>query len=144
MTKGSIKRFIYAQMTDHKQVVEELSIGYKMSCWMWYTFPQIKGLGYSDIAKYYEFQCLGEVRAFVANDYLYYNIVELIEILMELRETDATYIFGPIDARKLQSCMTVLRTTERLRGLADAVLEKFFDGEKCKKTLAILKTMEDN
>ena len=143
MTQGTIKRFIYAQMADHNRVVAELNAGFKQSCWMWYTFPQIKGLGYSDVSKYYEFQCLGEVRAFVSNDYLYYNIVELIEILLELRDIDAYYIFGPIDARKLQSSMTVLGTTERMKGLAEAVLNKFFDGKKCEKTLKILESMED-
>ena len=143
MTLGSIKRFIYAQMVDHNRVRMEREQGYKQSCWMWYTFPQIKGLGYSDIAKYYEFQCCGEVRAFAANSYLYYNITELMEILLELRISDPVEIFGPIDSRKLQSSMTVLSTTIQLRGLAEAVLNKFFDGEKCEKTLEILENMED-
>lgn len=142
--EGTIKRFIYAQMSDHNEVVKELYLTHrKRTCWMWYTFPQIKGLGYSDIAKYYEFQCLGEVRAFVANDYLYYNIVELMEILLEIRSSDAIAIFGPIDARKLQSSMTVLKTTPRLKGFADAILNKYFDGEPCERTIEILKTMED-
>lgn len=144
MTVGSIKRFVYAQMSDHNTVVHELTQGFKRSCWMWYTFPQIKGLGYSDVAKYYEFQCLGEVRVFAANQYLYYNIVELMEILLELRISDPVWIFGDIDARKLQSSMTVLETTQQLKGLAEAVLNKFFDGQRCERTLEILENMEDD
>ena len=110
---------------------------------MWYTFPQIKGLGYSDIAKYYEFQCLGEVRAFAANIYLYYNITELMEILLLLKTDNPIQIFGGIDARKLQSSMTVLRTTKQLEQLANAVLDKFFDGQPCERTLEIIESMED-
>lgn len=143
MGKLGIKRFVYAQERDHLKVLLELHKGTKRTCWMWYTFPQIKGLGYSEIAKYYEFQCMGEVRAFAANQYLYYNIVELIEILLELRTSNAEAIFGPIDMRKLQSSMTVLRTTQQLKGYADAVLNKFFDGEPCQRTLKIIESMED-
>lgn len=143
MKNLGVKRFIYAQEQDHDIVIRELSKGVKQSCWMWYTFPQICGLGYSPIAKYYEFTCMGEVRAFAANIFLYSNIVECMETLLELRQTDAIAIFGPIDAQKLKSSMTVLRTTQQLRGLADAVLDKFFDGELDNRTIAIIKSMED-
>ena len=139
----TIHRFIEAQKEDHNKVVLELLHGKKQSCWMWWTFPQIKGLGYSETAKFYEFQCYGEVNAFVANEYLYYNIVELIEIIMELYENDPIKIFGPIDAKKLQSSMTVLSTTQQLKGYANAVLNKFFKGKRDQETLDILKTMED-
>ena len=143
MKNIGVKRFVYAQMADHERVRFELLHGTKMSCWMWYTFPQIKGLGYSDIAKYYEFQCLGEVRAFAANIYLYYNITELMEILLLLKTDNPIQIFGGIDARKLQSSMTVLRTTKQLEQLANAVLDKFFDGQPCERTLEIIESMED-
>ena len=140
---GTINRFIEAQMSDHSMVVRELRNNYKEYCWMWYTFPQIRGLGYSVLARYYEFQSMGEVRAFAANTYLRDNIVELMEILLNSQSNDAIEIFGAIDARKLQSSMTILRETRQLKSYCDKVLNKFFDGELCDRTLEILEQIGD-
>ena len=139
-----IKRFINAQQQDHAKVVQELTSGYKSSCWMWYTFPQIKGLGYSPTAKYYEIQNLEELQSFVNNEYLANNLRECCSIILNLHLTDPVRIFGPIDAKKLQSSMTLFLHTKEFHKIAQKVLNKYFGGRIDSQSEQIIQELESH
>ena len=136
-----INRFIKAQLDTHALVVRELEQGFKKSHWMWFTFPQIKGLGHSDTAKYYEIQSMKELDDFVHNHYLAYNLLECINILLDIPTNNAIYVFGEIDAQKLQSSMTLFRHTKIFRDSAQAVLDKYFKGKRDKESEKIIKSL---
>ena len=108
---------------------------------MWYTFPQIKGLGHSEMAKYYEIQNRYELRKFVDNDYLSGNLEECIRILLNLKTKNPDKIFGYIDTLKLQSSMTLFRHSRKFKYLAQRVLDKFFNGDIDYKSEAIIKAL---
>lgn len=160
----SLNRFKEAQKEAYPEVLKELQNGKKESHWMWYMFPQIKGLGYSTLATYYAIEDMGEAIAYLEDEELYTNLVTLCEVLMNSDEQDATKIFGSIDAMKLKSSMTLFsyatelaeakhlreenggmpnlfdksskyRETDRI---FDQVLDKFYDGQKDHSTEEIL------
>lgn len=136
-----IYRFVEAQELDHYKVLGELKRGKKVSCWMWYTFPQIKGLGFSDTAKYYEIQSLDELEAFVKNRYLAKNLTECLRTILKLPTNNAINVFGAIDALKLQSSMTMFLHTKKFQRYAHAVLDKYFHGRLDMKSEKILSKM---
>ena len=73
----NLDRFIKAQEINYTTALTEIKNGKKESHWMWYIFPQIKGLGYSEIAKYYSIQNIDEAKAYLNNKYIYNNLVEI-------------------------------------------------------------------
>ena len=133
-----IERFITAQMDSHQQVIQELQQGYKRSCWMWFTFPQIRGLGYSPTSKYYAIQDLEELQNYTRNRYLRNNLRECIDVILSLPTDDAIWVFGEIDAKKLQSSMTLFWLIPDFRKKAQRVLDKYFNGELDQVTIDIL------
>ena len=109
---------------------------------MWYTFPQIRGLGYSPTAKYYEIQSKYELRTFANDPYLAQNLEECINVILSLRTNDPIRVFGEIDAVKLQSSMTLFLHNRKFKYLADKVLNKFFKGERDIRSEAIFQTLK--
>lgn len=138
----SIQRFIEAQAEDHEQVMKELKAGKKQTCWMWYTFPQIKGLGVSEIAKFYEIKNRTELRNFVKNHYLAENLLECMRAILDLPTDDPVKVFStPIDAQKLQSSMTLFTHSRRFKYIAQKVLDKYFDGKHDDMSEAIIRAL---
>lgn len=137
-----LQRFIGPQERYYKTALKELENGRKESCWMWFMFPQIKGLGYSPTAKYYEIQDFAEAKAYIKTNLFRSRMLSLCSVLLDLDTNDAVEIFGPIDSRKLQSSITLfyLATTSlRLQLQFKEVLDKFFDGELCEFTVNEIK-----
>ena len=134
----TIQRFIDAQKTSHRTVMKELKQGVKVSHWMWFTFPQIMGLGFSPISQYYEIQDIDELRDFVENKYLAKNLRACINAILKLKTNDPIEVFGEIDAMKLKSSMTLFSRTPEFGNLAKQVLDKYFEGDFDKNTLGIL------
>ena len=121
-------RFIKAQMGVYPEARNELKRGKKETHWMWSMFPQIDGMGYSEMAKYYAIKDRKEAKAYMANHTLAYRIKDLSEILLTLRTDDPVEIFGEIDARKLQSSMTLFYMTSK-DPVFKRVLDKYYHGE---------------
>lgn len=138
-----ITRFIDAQKESHTIAVKELKNGLKQSCWMWYTFPQIKGLAHTNFAKFYEIQSKKELKEFSRNKYLSKNLMECMQAALSIKTNDAEYVFGVIDARKLQSSMTLFRHIKKFEILAQSLLDKYFNGEIDTRTEAILATLKE-
>ena len=79
---NSLERFIKAQKQNYQQALKEIKNGKKLTHWIWYIFPQIKGLGFSEIANYYGIDDLNEAKAYLNNDYLKNNLLEITEALL--------------------------------------------------------------
>lgn len=109
---------------------------------MWFIFPQIAGLGLSEVSKFYSIKDIEE-----AGKYLQHEVLgpRLVEISTELLKTDshhATEIFGQPDDKKLQSCMTLFSQIEGADKIFQDVLDKFFKGKPDYKTLELLASEE--
>ena len=103
----NIQRFVDKHNEDFDRAFKEIKNKRKVTHWMWYIFPQLKDLGYSFTAKYYGISSVEEVRAYMANPLLSKNMTKLCKLLLELDNCSAREIFGDVDARKLNSCMTL-------------------------------------
>lgn len=131
----NLDRFISAQEMDYAIALQEIKSGYKRSHWMWYIFPQIAGLGYSPMAKKYEIVDMGEAKAYMSNEYLKNNLIEITRALLECGNDDIEELMGFPDNLKLCSCMTLFELAAPEVKEFGMVLDKFFGGERDKKTL---------
>ncbi|WP_256009739.1 DUF1810 domain-containing protein [Desertivirga xinjiangensis] len=131
-------RFISAQEQDYAIALSEIKAGRKRSHWMWYIFPQMKGLGFSQMAQHYGIKDLAEATAYLAHPVLGGRLVEITKALLQLPGNDATYIMGSPDDMKLRSSMTLFAMVPGADPVFEAVLEKFFEGKKDDATLRLI------
>jgi uncharacterized protein (DUF1810 family) len=126
-----LQRFVDAQDAGgtYARAVQELQSGRKASHWMWFVFPQIAGLGYSSISREYAISGQAEARAYLAHPILGPRLVECAQILATKAGSSAVDIFGPVDAMKLHSSMTLFASVaEPEEGVFREVLDQFFGG----------------
>ena len=134
---NTLDRFILAQDKVYERVKNELANAYKVTHWMWYIFPQIQGLGISEISDFYAIKSVKEAEAYMKHPVLGVRLLECCSILLGLQENNAKRIFGYVDSMKLKSSMTLfLKVSENC--YFQQVLDKFFNGEKDDKTMEIL------
>lgn len=133
----NLERFINAQQYDYPVALYELKAGYKESHWMWFIFPQYKGLGYSSIAKYYAIQSKEEAIAYVHHPILGKRLMEISQVLLDLNCDDATAIFGSPDNLKLKSCMTLFYIVSK-ESIFQQVIDKFYHGQYDQRTIELL------
>ena len=133
-----LQRFIRAQEKDYAIALSEIKAGRKRSHWMWYIFPQMKGLGFSQMAQHYGVKDLAEATAYLAHPVLGRRLVEIASAFLQLPGNDATYIMGSPDDLKLRSSMTLFAMVPGADPVFDAVLKKFFDGKKDSATLRLI------
>lgn len=135
---SDLKRFLDAQAYNYADALEEIKRGRKMSCWMWYVFPQIQGLGQSSVAKHYEIHDLQEARDYLADEVLGSRLLEISEAALAVDCDDAFLVFGVPDNLKLKSSMTLFEAAAPEQEVFAKVLEKYFQGERDELTLRIL------
>ena len=133
-----ISRFVEKHKDSYQTALQEIKNGRKISHWMWYIFPQIHGLGRSYTAQLYSIQSLEVAKAFLEDDYLGKNLVEISEVLLTLNTNNATEVFGFPDDMKLKSCMTLFAVVAGEDSVFKKVLDKYFGGQKDKLTIEIL------
>lgn len=133
-----LKRFVEAQARSYPDAVKELRNGRKTSHWMWYIFPQIAGLGFSETSKFYALNDVDEARRYLTHEVLGPRLIELSTIVLGVQGKTAYQIFGSPDDLKLKSCMTLFSLVENTDPVFDQVLAKFFAGERDGKTLKIV------
>ena len=135
----TLERFrpMHAQSFD--TALAEIRRGYKQSHWMWYIFPQLKGLGRSSTAQYYGLDGLDEARRFAADPVLGGNLRTITQALLDQPRRNAHAVFGGTDAMKLRSCMTLFELADPDCALYAQVIEEFFGGSRDRKTLDMLK-----
>jgi uncharacterized protein (DUF1810 family) len=133
----NLKRFTDAQDRDYQTALSEIKNGRKRSHWMWYIFPQIQGLGFSETSKFYAIKNVGEAREFLQHPVLGRRLIEISNELLKLDSNDANRIFGSPDDVKLKSSMTLFASLGS-HPVFDMVLNKFFNGTKDDKTLQLI------
>ena len=133
-----MQRFIQAHENDYQTALAEVRVGYKCSHWMWYIFPQLKGLGFSSTAQYYGINGREEAIAYLKHPVLGARLREITSVLLTLEGKSAVEIFGRTDAMKLRSSMTLFYAVSE-DDLFKKVLEKYYGGKPDGRTLAMLK-----
>lgn len=133
-----LQRFIDAQNRDYSIALAEIRQGKKESHWMWYIFPQVRGLGLSDMAQRYAIHDLEEAKAFLEHPVLGQRLIEISNVLLESTTNDAYEVFGTPDNLKLKSSMTLFASVPNAGTVFQQVLDKFYNGERDKVTLNIL------
>ena len=102
-----LQRFVDAQETIYEQVVSELRSGQKRSHWMWFIFPQIRGLGGSDMSRKFAISSIEEAKAYMANPVLGARLRACTQLVNAVKGRTASAIFGSPDDMKLRSCLTL-------------------------------------
>lgn len=133
-----ISRFIEAQRSSYQQALTEIKNGKKASHWIWYIFPQIKGLGRSAMSEYYGIQDIDEAKAYLADAILSKRLIEICEVLLSLDTNDAVEVMGRPDDKKLKSSMTLFDAATDSLEIFQMVLDKYYNGKKDNLTLRIL------
>ena len=130
-----LKRFVDAQAPVYRNVVEELRGGRKRSHWMWFVFPQLRGLGGSPAAVHYGISSLEEARAYLRHGLLGPRLHECTELVNQVQGRSVAQIFGSPDDLKLRSSMTLFaRATEDNEDFV-ALLDKYYDGQEDQLTV---------
>ena len=137
-TKG-IKRFLDAQKNDYDTAYEEMSNGKKESHWIWYIFPQIKGLGMSYMDREYSIKSIKESLEYINNKILWKRLVDITKLLLKIEHNDIREVMWYPDDLKSRSCMTLFSIVSDDNKVFNKVIDKFYNGEKDNITIAYLK-----
>ena len=133
-----LQRFVDAQAPVYDTVVAELRAGRKRSHWMWFIFPQLAGLGHSEMARRYAIASSDEAAAYLAHPVLGARLRECAGIVAVL-DTDAIdEVFAPPDDLKFHSSMTLFADVAPDEAVFQECIDKYFDGVPDRNTLALL------
>jgi uncharacterized protein (DUF1810 family) len=133
---NDLTRFLDAQNKLYLTAYSELKKGKKETHWMWFIFPQLKGLGKSTIAKYYALADLKEAEHFLNHPVLAKHLIEICNVLLEYKTKSIEAILGELDARKLRSSMTLFSQVENADPVFQEILDVFFLGYSDPLTLS--------
>ncbi len=131
----SLERFVVAQERMYPRALEEVRNGKKLTHWIWYIFPQLKGLGTSNNSRYYGLDGIEEARAYLAHPILGARLREITTVVLQ-SDKSADEIFGGIDTIKLRSCMTLFNEVAE-DDLFGRVLLECFEGKEDSKTTRV-------
>ncbi len=125
-----LQRFVDAQDDGNAygHAVEELRRGRKSSHWMWFVFPQIVGLGQSQMSRRYAISSLDEARSYLGHPVLGRRLREVAEIVASSSARSAEEMFGGIDSQKLRSSMTLFLRADPKEPVFQRVLDRYFGG----------------
>jgi uncharacterized protein (DUF1810 family) len=137
LNEHSLQRFIEAQDKCYEEVIKELSLGRKTTHWIWYIFPQVFGLGFSQFSKYYGVRGLTEAKAYWGNVVLRERYIECLGLVLNAGGSPED-IFGSVDAKKLHSSASLFLRADPSSDLLNTALETLFFGELDHKTIEIL------
>jgi uncharacterized protein (DUF1810 family) len=134
----NLERFVQAQGPCYSNVLRELQQGRKTTHWMWFIFPQLRGLGYSSTSRYYAISGRDEAQQYLGHPLLGARLVECSRAVLSHAGRSALDIFGSPDDVKLRSCMTLFEDGPGADTVFAQVLDTFFHGERDAKTLKLL------
>lgn len=135
----NLARFVEAQSSEYQQVLRELRAGRKQSHWIWFVFPQLKGLGRSSMAGFYGLGSLDEAKAYLAHSVLGPRLRECTDLVNRVEGRTIDEIFGFPDNLKFRSSMTLFAKATEENAIFNDALEKYFAGEPDARTLELLK-----
>jgi uncharacterized protein (DUF1810 family) len=136
-----LERFVRAQAPDYDRALSELRDGEKRSHWMWYVFPQIEGLGHSQVSRRYSIKSAAEARAYLDHPVLGPRLRECAAVVHGIAGRSAAEIFGSPDELKLRSCATLFARVSS-DDVFEQVLQKYFNGEPDEETLRLLRSRQ--
>lgn len=135
-----LNRFLEAQQQTYENALHEIREGSKQTHWMWFIFPQLRGLGFTDYNIFYGIENLKEASLYLNHPILGKRLLEITQAMLEIDNKTALEILGRPDERKLRSCMTLLSLLPDAPDCFRQMLEKYYNGIKDEKTLQILKS----
>ena len=138
MQNYNLERFVKAQENTFEVALSEIKSCRKESHWMWFIFPQIKGLGRSETAVYYAIENLEEASQYLNHPILGARLIHISEELLKIEGKSAVEIFDKIDAEKLKSSMTLFSLIKGAPNVFDLVLQKYFNGHHDNATISII------
>ncbi|MBX9723595.1 MAG: DUF1810 domain-containing protein [Candidatus Obscuribacterales bacterium] len=134
----NLQRFLDAQEGIYDSVLAELRAGRKSSHWIWFIFPQIKGLGHSAMAQQFAIGSLEEAKSYLQHPVLGPRLRECTQLVLDVNGRSAEEIFGYPDHLKFRSCMTLFLTAATDNKIFQDALLKYFDGQPDQATLDLL------
>ena len=138
MRDYNLERFVKAQEMMYEWALKEIKNGRKQTHWMWFIFPQMKGLGRSSTAQYFGIEDRGEAEAYLEHPILGARLREISLALLELDKSDPYEIMGGIDGKKLCSSMTLFAQIEGQDSVFSRVLDKYYGGKADMRTVGLL------
>lgn len=144
MNETLFNGFIQAQNTIYPAVIKELTEGRKRTHWMWFIFPQVKGLGHSPMARRFAIESLEQAKEYLQHDVLGARLRECAELLLLHPDKSALKIFGSIDTLKLHSSLTLftLASSDK-KCVFDELLDQFYRSSYDINTIKMLKQLSD-
>ena len=136
---SDLDRFVQAQEPTYETALAEIRRGHKRSHWMWYVFPQIEGLGYSEMSQRYAIRGAAAARAYLAHPVLGARLTACVAAVLKVEKRSVHEIFGSPDDRKLCSCATLFANVTPPGSVFERLLEEYFAGERDHRTLEQLK-----
>lgn len=137
----SLDRFVEAQEQTYSVALREIMAGKKTSHWMWYIFPQLRGLGRSAMAHAYGISGIEEAKRYLSHPVLSARIVKICKVLLLHADKRAEEIFGGIDALKLRSSMTLFALVNDDNSIFHEVLNVFYNGQMDERTIGLMDKM---
>jgi len=131
----NLTRFVTAQNRIYDEVCSELREGNKRSHWMWFVFPQIKGLGCSPMSQNFAISSIEEARAYLQHPILSPRLLECTQLVNSTTGLTIHQIFGSPDDLKFHSCMTLFAKAAPENKVFEEALRKFFGGRQDQSTL---------
>lgn len=138
MKNYDLGRFFPYHTNDYQRALSEIRAGYKQSHWIWYIFPQLRGLGFTEKSYKFGIEDADEARMYLSHPVLGHDLQEITEALLKLEGSDPVKVMGEIDALKLRSCMTLFAAISPEGSVYHKVLEKFYGGIMDELTLSML------
>ena len=133
-----LERFHKAQEPIYEAALAELRAGAKHTHWMWFIFPQLRSLGYSDRSKYFGIEDAEEARAYLDDAVLGPRLLACANAVLEHDGKSAAAIMGEVDAQKMRSSATLFLCAGGGATFQD-ILDTFFEGQPCPRTMAELR-----
>ena len=144
MNKTLFNDFIQAQNTVYPSVIKELTDGQKRTHWMWFIFPQVKGLGRSTMARRFAIESLEQAKDYLQHDVLGVRLRECAELLLLHPEKSALEVFGSIDTLKLHSSLTLFTlASSNKKCVFNELLDQYFEGNYDIDTIKMLMQLSD-
>lgn len=138
MSSADLQKFLDAQQRDYQTALAEIESGRKQGHWIWYIFPQIKGLGQSSTSTYYGIESLDQAGRYLRHPVLGKRLAEISRALLALQGKTANQILGNPDDLKLRSSMTLFSLLPEADPVFQAVLDKYYAGRPDQRTLELL------
>lgn len=138
-SRDEFARYVSAQADVYEKAIGELSAGRKASHWMWFIFPQLRGLGHSEMSRKYAIASVKSAQRYLDHPLVGPRLRECTRLIIETQGNEIESIFGYVDAMKFHSCMTLFAIATEEGGVFSEALDRFFAGEQDPNTLRLLR-----